>query len=488
MERLRIVLASVGESTIGFPFVSPPMGLLYLAAYLREKLPVDILLINQRVEGWTEEELSRRIVEYRPDAVGLSALTVCGHMLCDVAQRVRQLLPSAFMVIGGPHASSVGVRALKETGADAVVVGEGELSLEAVLRARFEGGDMSSIAGLIWRTPEGDVVSNPGRMPVIEDLDSLPFPAYDLIDLSKYWTRKSITPLPTRKYVSLVSSRGCPYHCIWCHSIFGKRFRAHSAERIVDEVEYFTRKYNIEHVEFLDDIFNLDRDRVIQFSEGIRRRGLKFRFSLPNGVRTDLLTEEVVDALVDAGLYYSGFALETGSPRLQELTGKHLNIPRFLDGLQMAVRRGVFTYGFAMLGHPTETEAELQQTIDTLTGSAAHIASFFRVIPFPGTPLHEMVRQQCPERLQDIEYYGASFGTISANVSAVPEEMLFEYHRKAYRTFYLNSRRMLRILRHYPRPLELATYVPILLRRIVGGLRNGSDVCTAEASKRVIHA
>jgi radical SAM superfamily enzyme YgiQ (UPF0313 family) len=470
MRKLRVVLVNIGRRTLDFPFTSPPMGVLYLAAYLRTKFPLEVRVIAQRVEDYTEDEVVRQVVDFEPDVVGFSARTVCGCALRELVRQVRQARPEAFVVIGGPHASACREGALRDTQADAAVVGEGELSLEALIHARFDGQDIAAIPGLIWKTPDGQVVTNPGQMPFIEDLDSLPFPAYDLVDLPKYWKTKSITPIPRHRYVSLVSSRGCPYCCIWCHTIFGKRFRAHCPERVADEIEYFTRHYGINDVEFLDDVFNMDRDRVVSLCEEVRRRNLTVRIALSNGIRTDVLTQEVVDAMADAGLYYSGVALETGSPRLQELTGKRLNIPRFLDGVRMLDRKGVFIYGFAMLGHPTETESEMQKTIDTLTHSQAHIASFFTQTPFPGTALYEMAKARSPERLEAIKYDGANFADIHVNLSDVPDDVLFEYQRKAYRTFYLNPRRIVRILRHYPRPLELATYLPVLLDRMTKGL------------------
>jgi len=470
MRKPRVFLASVGRRPLGYPFTSPPLGILYLAAYLRSKFPVELKVVNQRAEECTEDDLVRQIVEFESDAVGFSVMTTCSQALGELTRKVRRALPRALIVLGGPHVSSFEEEAIRDTEADAAVAGEGELALEAVLRARFDGQDFSHIPGLLWRTPDGRVVTNPGRLPAIDDLDSLPFPAYDLIDLSAYWKLHSLAPIARRKYISLISSRGCPYHCIWCHNIFGKRFRPHSSERIVEEMGYFTKKYGIKDVELLDDVFNLDHGRVIEVCEGIHRRNLRVKIALPNAVRTDILTQEVVDALVDAGWYFSGFALETGSPRLQELTGKRLSIPKFLEGVRMAVRKGVFAYGFAMLGHPTETEAELQQTIDTMVKSEAHLASFFTVIPFPKTRLYDMAMERMPERLRGVRYAGETYASIRVNLSDVPDEVLFAYQRKAYREFYLSPRRVLRIVRHYPKPLELPSYLPIFLRRATKGL------------------
>ena len=453
------------------------MGILSLASYLRTKFDLDIRLVNQRADGCSEDELVQQAIEFESDIVGFGTITTCAHTLGDLTRNVREALPDALILVGGPHTSSFQARVLEDTCADAAVVGEGELAFEAIIRARFDGGDFSEIPGLIWRDPDGQIITNPGQMPAIEDLDTLPFPAFDLIDIRKYWRLQSMPPIARRKYISLLSSRGCPYKCIWCHKIFGKRFRAHSAERMVEEIDHYIRTWGIDDVEFLDDIFNLDHDRIIEFCELAQRRNLKFKIAFPNAVRTDILTQEMVDALVDTGLYFSSFALEAGSPRIQKYTGKNLSIPKFLAGVEMAVKRGVFANGFAMLGFPTETEEDLQQTLDVACNSKLHTASFFTVMPFPNTRLYDEVMRMHPEKLANINYDDTDFALIRVNVSDVPDHVLYAYQRRANRQFFLNPARIMRIVRDYPQPHRLPFYLPIYAHRITKGLfsRDGQD-------------
>ncbi len=469
MRRLRLFLANVARRSATYPLTTPPMGILALAAYLRTKFDLDMKLVNQKVENFTTQELAREAIEFAPDVVGLTVMTTAAHQLGELTRLIRQALPKTLILLGGPHTSAFLDRVLTQADADAAVVGEGELAFEEILNAHLDNGDFSKIPGLIWRADQDTIVTNPGQMPMVEDLDTLPMPAYDLIDLPTYWKLQSMPPVARRKYVSLVSSRGCPYQCMWCHKIFGKRFRGHSAERIVDEIEYFTKKYRIDDVEFLDDIFNLDRKRVVDVAEGVRRRNLRLRLALPNAVRTDILTTEVVDALADMNLYWCSFALETGSSRLQEYTGKRLNIPKFLEGIQMCVRKGIFANGFAMLGFPTETEEEMQLTIDTMASSRLHTASFFTVTPFPNTRLYQVVQERHPERLEGLHYGDTNFATIQVNLSDVPDDVLFSYQRKANRQFFLNPRRIFRIIRDYPQPILLPYYLPIFLERATKG-------------------
>ena len=183
-----------------------------------------------------------------------------------------------------------------------------------------------------------------------------------------------------------------------------------------------------------------------------------------------------MDALADAGTYFSSFALESGSPRIQTLMGKNLNIPRFVHGVEMAVKRGIFANGFNMLGFPTETEAEMLQTINVACNSMLHTASFFTATPYPNTPLHDYAAKTHPEQLAKLTFKDTDFSQIYVNLSAVPDDVLFACQRKANRQFFLNPKRMGRILRDYPQPQLLWLYIPTYLSRLTKGLLVPDDL------------
>ena len=446
------------------------MGILYLAAHVRSTLDAEVRLVNQRLANLPNDRLVEEAADFGADVVGFSAMTPTAHRLPYLTRAVRQALPNALILLGGPHVSSLQTLALADTVADAAVPGEGERALEMILRAHVEGGRLADVPGIYWRDRDGEVVANPGCLPPIEDLDTLPFPAYDLIDLPAYWRRQGIAPIPRRRYASLFSSRGCPYRCSYCHDVFGKRFRPHSAERVVDEIERCRREYGVEEVEFLDDAFNARPKRVIEVCDLIRRRGLRVALSFPSGLRTDILDEDTIDALVDAGTYFSSFALESGSPRIQEVMGKKLDIARFVENVAYAVSRGIFANGFAMFGFPTETEEDMQQTIDVACQSRLHTMSFFTVTPFPGTDLFASIQETHGDLLARIKYDDINFGNVTLNFSAVSDAKLFRYQRAANRRFFLNPVRIARILRDYPKPQLLPLYVPIFAKRVTNGL------------------
>lgn len=467
---MRLFLANIGLRTRLYPLATPPLGILHIAAYLRSRFPLDIQVVNQRIEACSYEDIARMAIDYEADVVGLSSMTPAAHGLPIITKAIRAARPKTIIVLGGPHISSFGIQALAGTDADAAVAGEGEQSMEQIMAAIHNGGGFEHIPGLMWRQPDGEIVVNPGHAPIIEDLDTLPMPAYDLIDVRRYWRVQSMPPIPRRKYVSLLSSRGCPYACMWCHNIFGRHFRKHSAERIVSEVKHYVKEYGVDDIEFVDDAFNLDRQRVFDFSDLLLKQHGPIKIAFPNALRGDLLDEDTIKALVQSGTYFSSFALESGSPRIQEFTGKRLNIPRFLDAIAMAAGNGVFTNGFMMLGFPTETEEEMEETIRVATDSQLHTASFFTVTAFPNTALYDYITKNYPEKTIDLSYSNINFCASRNNVSAVSDSTLFAYQRKAERMFFMKPSRIYRILRDFPQRGRLPFYVPIFLNRAVKGL------------------
>lgn len=471
MNTRRIFLVSLASTKRKHHLVSPPLGLLYLAGYLRTRGHYAFRIVNQALDEPCVDDLVRQARDFDSDVVGIRSLTTSAHDLPALTRKLRAALPKALIVLGGPHIDAFGEEAMQDTEAHAAVPGEGERAIEQVLNAWFgEGGRFAEIPGLIWRPDHGPPVVNPGRIPLIDDLDSLPFPAYDLIDIRAYWRVHSMTGLPRRThYISMFSSRGCPYGCTYCHHIQGKAFRPHSAERIVEEIEHYQRAFGIRDVEFLDDIFNLDRRRVLDFCDLARRRGLRFKIAFPNAIRGDILTEEVVDALTETGLCFTALAVETASPRLQTLIGKNLKLDRLLQGLDWLTQRRVYASGFFMLGFPTETEEELQLTIRTACNAPFHYASFFIVMPYPKTELYRQARELCPDRLRDLDYRDREYQNVRMNLSEVPDRRLWSLRGQAYRRFFLNPQRIYRLLRDVPYSPGLphmAAQLPLFLKRL----------------------
>ena len=261
----------------------------------------------------------------------------------------------------------------------------------------------------------------------------------------------------------MFSSRACPWRCTYCHNSYGKKFRERSGENVLAEMELLVTKYGVREFVFMDDIFNLRAERAKTIARGIIDRGWKIRLTFPNGFRGDILDEELVLLLKEAGMYRCMVAVESASPRIQQVMKKRLKIDKVGKIVDFIAEQGVMVHGAFMLGFPGETEEEMRATIDWAAKSSFHTAAFFRVIPFKGTELFEEVEHAGFELPSDWSAYEPYQSDI--NLSEVPEEKILHLRKTAYRRFYLNPKRLLRIFRLIPNKSNMIPYLTLLFAR-----------------------
>jgi radical SAM superfamily enzyme YgiQ (UPF0313 family) len=350
------------------------------------------------------------------------------------------------ILAGGPHASSYTRETLAHPEIDGVVIGEGERTLQEILDRIAGGARWGDVAGTAVKNGNGDCKINPSRE-FIENVDELPLPAWDLTDINAYAHRRGMALVGRRRYLPIFISRGCPYRCTYCHQMHGKKFRAHSAEYVLQLVDRAAEQYGVHHFDIIDDIFNFNAERLQAICEGFIARG-NIRFALPNSIRTDLLDAEQVRLLSRAGLEYVAIAVETASPRLQKMIRKNLQIDRVRAMIEEFARQRVMTSGYFMVGFPTETEEEMRLTIDFALKSSLHNVMFFVVSPYEGTELYEQVRQQAVDPHLNLKRV---YLRQRVNLSEIPDRRFKWLRSKGYIRFFGNPRRLWRIWRDYPR-------------------------------------
>ena len=444
--------------------ITPPMGLMYLAGMLRKKRDWTVSIADSRLFKGDLRRVMAEVRRRNPDIIGISSITMEAPFMHKLAAEIKKGLPDVTIVAGGPHPSMYPDDTLTDPNIDYAVIGEGEETFPELLDAIRDGesGDIEKVRGIVRRAGS-EIIHNEPR-PYIEELDSLPFPAWDIIDREGYARLPSMANVGKRPYMGLFTSRACPYNCAYCHRIFGKGFRAHSPGYVLDMMEALARDYGINEYEIYDDIFNWDAQRVTEICDGIGARGLDVRMIFPNGLRGDLLTDGLVQKMVDAGTIYVCLAIETASSRLQRMIGKNLNLDKLSAAMNSFARRHIYMVGFFMLGFPTETLEEQKLTVDFALRSPLHGAYFFIVTPFKGSKLYQLGGSDAIKRagasFADHDYFRGNY-----NMSNVPDEIFFKLQRSAFRRFYLHPRRMYRILRDHPRRIGIADYVLLTLRK-----------------------
>jgi radical SAM superfamily enzyme YgiQ (UPF0313 family) len=368
------------------------------------------------------------------------------------AQAIKQVDPKIQVVVGGPHPTVVPEETLEDENIDCVVLGEGELALSKFIERVSNREQQYDLDGIAYRTDGHTVVNPPADF--ISDLDSMPFPAWDLLDVRRYFNKQGHAVIQLhRQYMPIMTSRGCPYRCAYCHSIFGKKYRTRSPENIVEELKILSSQYGIREIHVEDDSFNIDLARAKSIFEKLAASGLKLKINFPNGIRLDFVDQELLNKMISAGVYRVSYAVETVSSRIQDLIHKKVDLDRASETITQTSERGISTNGYFMIGFPDETREEMLETIDYAVKSDLHTASFFIVTPFPGTELYRAAVQK--GKVHPREYRNFHFRDVSFNLSLVPDDELIGLKRKAFRNFYSRPSRMWRIFKTTPNKMEV---------------------------------
>jgi anaerobic magnesium-protoporphyrin IX monomethyl ester cyclase len=454
MMRVLFVRPQIGRRMLALSL--PPLGIMYLASYLRSafKGDLEVRVVDLTIERQPRRRTWEALDGFQPDLVGFSAMTPEDRDLTFYARLLRQKYPGALLMAGGPHANAAPEHVLRESKVDFVALGEGEQTvLRAVERLR-DGDPVQDLPGLAYRK-DGETVFNPA-VDQIENLDSIPFPAWDLVPLLHYCSWRVVNPSMSRHYkrfTTLFTSRSCPFGCAYCHNIFGKRYRMRSPENVFAEMEALERRYGIQEFHISDDCFNLRPKRVLALCDLIIENKKKYRLAFVSGLRGDILTTAVVDRLREAGTYQISMGIETGSTRLQKLIGRNGDLATLLSIIDYTRRSGIITHGFFMFGFPTETREEMEETVQTALKANLVTAAFHTVAPYPGTGLFKFVEQKYGKDRVDLREM--FFKSSTYNLSEVPTEEVHRIIKAVFKAFYWNRSRLYDIWRLAPRKVDV---------------------------------
>ena len=438
--------------------IGPPMGILSLAAMLRERFAgeVEIDIVQQVVDDLDFDQLAERIRSFSPDLIGFSLLSVEARDMHTAAGIAREVCPEAVIMVGGPHASVFYDKVLEDPSIDYVVLGEGEETLREFIEKFNAGEPLEGIQGLAFRDDNSEI-SFAGHRPPIQDLDSLPMMAWDMIDLKAYRKWFSMNLFNKRfPYAYVFSTRGCPYRCVYCHNIFGKKLRLRSPEKVVQEIEYLVASQGVRELLIVDDCFNLNLDHAKKICDLIIERGIDVSIAFPNGLRADRMDRELVRKLKAAGCYTITYAIETATPRLQKLIRKNLNLKKASEIIHITNEEGIIVQSFFMLGFPSETEEEMEATIQFALNHPILKAWFFTVVVYPRMGLTDLARDAYPDL--DIDWGKGSyfyFDEITFYEQATGID-LWKKARHAAMRFYLRPRTMYGIMTRFPKNRTLA--------------------------------
>jgi anaerobic magnesium-protoporphyrin IX monomethyl ester cyclase len=359
----------------------PPLGLLYLSSHLKAR-GADVTVFDSTFQRF--EDFEARLRDARPAVVGIAVNLMTKRNALRMVAAARAA--GARVVLGGPDPPHHAEQYL-QAGADVVVIGEGEQTLEELLPVLVGRRDdrLSGIAGIAFAAPE---LTRTAPRPLLPDLNRQPFPDREAVDIPAYlsaWrNHHGFAP------VSLITARGCPYTCTWCsRSVFGTTHRRRSPANVADEVEMIASRYRPERLWYADDVFAIHKTWTIQYARELQRRRLRFPFECIS--RAERIDDEVADALSELGCWRVWIGSESGSQRVLDAMQRRVDVDRVVHASGLLQRRGIEVGMFIMLGYDGERDDDLRATIAHLKRAAPDVFLTTLSYPIKGTPYYDTV-------------------------------------------------------------------------------------------------
>ncbi|MBF0102468.1 MAG: B12-binding domain-containing radical SAM protein [Desulfobacterales bacterium] len=368
-----------------------PIGLLYIAAsLLSQGLSVRILDCN--AEGLSVSQSVSKIQEIDPFILGISCLTQEAFMVEALLVKVRQALPNTIIVMGNIHSSCFPEYYLSKGIADMIMLGEGEAAFPQLVKYLKKGDYPDTLEGLVYLDDNNKLIKNEPKP--IDNLDSLPFPAWHLVDLKKYKYHfyYHFNPKVTR---NMVTSRGCPIGCSFCTIHDGQKVRFHSYERMIEEIDMLMKHYGMRQIMFQDPMFLAKRSRIEGFCDSILQKNIKIGWACE--VHVNYAKKDLFKLMKQAGCHTVFYGIETADDILLKNIGKKSTIEQIEKAVWMAKETGLNPVGFFMLGLPGETEELTYKTLKFSLKLPLDMAVFSILIPFPGSRLFEELKQTDPQ-------------------------------------------------------------------------------------------
>lgn len=383
----------------------PPFGLMSLAAVLKQDgIEPEILDLNALRLPLAQVE--KKIAESEADVFCIGGMATVYYYIKYLTLYLKQRYPQKPVVCGGSLATSLPEHTLRHTGSDVCVIGEGEPVVVDVLRSVVSGKGLDRVLGIAYLDAGGKVAFTPPR-PRLADLDSLPYPAYDLVDMDLYFRnellvkfsslgsrgeeliRKGIDPDWFSRPVSIFTKRGCPYQCTFCFRNFGRKLVAFSVDYVISHMEFLEKKFRTRHFVIADETFNANKHWVREFCEELIRKDADYLINTANSNRAGNLDEELVGLMKRAGFSRIGVGIESFYDPSLKCMKKGQTAQQTKHAIAIVKRHESYRYAMLLFGYPTDSKAAMDENVKALASLGIYACTFNIPCPYPGTELFD---------------------------------------------------------------------------------------------------
>lgn len=444
--------------------IPPPLNLAYLVAILgKNNHQVKVLDLNiSRFSNSIETVLRNALLAYNPTIVGIPFYTIIVEEAEKVAREVKRYNEKIVVIAGGPHATAVPDEVIQNRDIDLLIKREGEISLLEVVSCIKYGKGLEEIKGISFRK-DNRIVHTPDRE-LVRDLDSLPSPAWDKLDLHQYQaTRNGF------RYLPIITSRGCPYRCIYCQkNIFGETIRFTSAEKTIAEIEEAKKRYGYQCFIIYDDCFTLNHRRLNKILDIIIEKELKVKWFCQGRVNT--VNYEILKKMKRAGCIGIGYGIESGSTEILKKINKNITLAQVREAAELTRKAGIPSIAGFMIGFPWDTHETIRQTISLAHSLPLTRVNFFLVVPYPATTLYNLVKEM---KLLDEKAGWERYGHFSSGSDVDVAPLFHTQHLStAEVSYYVNKARS---VYRYKKAFEEIITFPIRLIKMLILIYKGNN-------------
>ncbi len=444
----------------------PVFGIGYISAYLKLS-GIDCRIFDAYFNSWSEKETIEKVVEYSPDIIGLTAMTHEIFQASQIASQLKERLNTP-TVVGGCHVTALPERTLREFPAfDYAVYGEGEKTAIELVKflQQSDISELSNVAGLAWRDIKGNIRVNEPREPLTSlELDMLPYP-----DVKDYYNGPQALADKSSCY-TMFTSRGCPYNCVFCMQVLGRKVRWRSAENIVQEMEYAISHYGAHTFNFTDEIFLFDNRQTRELLQLMIDRSLPERICWSGLTRANFVNPELVNLVKKAGCFRLELGVESGDNEILKAIKKGITVEQVRNAVRIIKDSGILVSAYYILGHPNETKETIKRTINLATELNTHTIAIGLMVPYPGTMVYEMAhREEGGYRLlsEDWSQYDKYGGRV-LEVGKLTFKQLSYWQAWAMVYFYLKNFRFLDLMKFF---FQYRRGIIFLLEKFITRLR-----------------